>query len=614
MTSNILHIMIIWSEALQEKNAILDDLNKEFKIHKIFKIHWNKDSFLLNLRIFYSHSQKHLSPIHYDSLLRNKMKHCGDDDFIAIIFEDEHPVLAERETSNGIHLVNAHVFDKKMQYRLKTGGGHKIHASDNAWETNKDLTILFGLNTEDFCNTYKVDRQEEFYPHDCIGVRGYTSIRRLFYVLNNTINYCVLRNHECLPDEYTIEGHGDIDLLVEDKNYICYLTSANIVFPESYRVYCTIKIAGEQVPFDFRYIGDNYYDLLWEQDILDKRVLIQDLYYVPSNEDQFYSLLYHAYIQKNEIKEDYIPKLQHYANRIGVNYTADTTKAIKLLDDFLSRKGYEYIRPQDITVIYNHKNLAQSSYAFRYGKCIKRTEEKGSNGYVYSTLVYEDNKYFTKIGTSWLIDNEISFLRQLDGNHHFPKLLSIKEIKGKTKIELSRINGIDFISFFKDINHQRKSYLISFIYECLEILIILNQHNICHRDFLPTNLVVCENKGRTVVGLIDFGWAVTYDETHPKTPSNLGRYSSIKRIVPDMFTLSTFLTEYWADLPFIRMLCFWLRKSEAQNRSEQMQLLKKIILYARFIFSPYDSFRLFLRRHQRFHFLKEHIKKLFIKK
>lgn len=610
MTSSVLHIMIIWSDALDQKSAIMDDLKEEFNIRKVFCIHWDNTRFLQNLRIFYAHSQKHLSPENYDYLLINKMNHCGNGDFVAIVFEDEHSVWEDRETSGGVQCVNTRVFDKKQQYRVQTGEGHKIHASNDAWETNKDLTILLGLNTTDFLKAYPcADSQEEYYAHDCIGVGGYSSIRSLFYVLNNTISYCVLRNHECLPDEYTVEGHGDIDLLVEDKNYIYHLTAAQAVFPETYRVYSVIKIAGKEVPFDFRFVGDDYYDQLWEQQILDSKVLAQDLYYVPNDENQFYSLLYHAYIQKNVVKDDYIPKLHTYADKIGIHYSANTKDAVALLDRFLAEKHYEYVRPQDHTVIYNKENLKQSNYAFRYGQCVKRTEEDGHNGYVYSTTVYESKESFTKIGTSWLIDNEIFFLKRLEGKKHFPQLLSIEKTGGKIRIELSRISGTDFVTFFNDVNHQRRKYLQSFLSECLKILIILNQQNVCHRDFLPMNLVVSDHKDRVKVGLIDFGWAVSYNEKHPKTPANLGRYSHSDRIMPDMFTLSSFLIEYWPDLPFVRIICFLLRKSEFMNRTNQLQLLKKIDLYVRFLFSPYDAFRLFLRRHQRLHFLKEGIKR-----
>lgn len=607
-----MHILIVWSNALSHRDAIIADLNKEFKIRKIFRIHWEETAFLKNLRIFYAHSQKHLSSEAYSSLLKNKMDHCGNGDFTAIVFEDEHPHFEERETTGGVRSVNTRVFDKKVQYRLQVGDGHKIHASDDAWETNKDLTVLFGLNTADFLDKYKVaDLQEECYARDCVGAEGYASIRDLFYVLNNTIKYCVLRNHECLPDEYTVEGHGDIDLLVENKNYMTYLTSATPVFSEPYRVYSLIKIGGKEIPFDFRFVGDDYYDMSWERQIVDTRVLSKDLFYVPDDENQFYSLLYHAYIQKNEVKADYIPVLKRYAGKIGLVFSPDSKTSVKLLDGFLSRNQIEYIRPQDFTVVYNRTNLNLSAYAFRYGEFIKRTDEDGRNGYVYATKVYRNKDCFVKMGTSWLIENEALYLKQLSGKKGFPQLLSLESEGEEAKIKISCIQGADFITFFKDVNHQRRKYLQSFLLECIGILITLNQENICHRDFLPANLIISEKDSYARVGLIDFGWAVTYDEKNPKMPLSLGGQQQSDKVVPDMFTFASFLIEYWEDLPYVRIISYLLRKSESLNRSEQLQLLRKTLKYARFLFTPYDAFRLFIRRHQRIHFIKEKIKRFF---
>ena len=73
------------------------------------------------------------------------------------------------------------VFDKKQQYREWTGGGHRIHASDDEWETNKDLTLLLGQNIEDFINHTPIcNISEEELHQNCIGVNGYKSIKELF--------------------------------------------------------------------------------------------------------------------------------------------------------------------------------------------------------------------------------------------------------------------------------------------------------------------------------------------------------------------------------------------------------------------------------------------------
>ena len=596
---SIYHIMVLWSNAIYQKDFILQDLESQFEIYKVFNVHWDKEKFLDNYTVFYAHSQKHLSFSQYRNLLRGKIFHCGDEDFVAIIFKDNAPVFETRKTSSGERKVNTRVFDKKTQYRKLTGGGHKVHSSDDAWETNKDLTLMFGLNTEDFIQHYSPSAEIESFEGNCIGVGGYSSIQQLFYVLNNTVQYVVLRNYECLPDEYTVEGHGDIDLLVENKNYITYLTLARPVFPESYRVYHILNIGGRDVPFDFRNVGDDYYDRLWEENILQNRIFIKSLFYVPCVEDQFYSLMYHAYIQKREVKQDYIPKLTDFGKALGVDYRDDKELAIQLLDHFLQENKYEYIRPQDKSVVYNVKNLQISDYALRFGSFIKRVDENGTNGYVYQSLVYEKENSFVKIGTPWLIDNEALFLKKLAKYECFPHLIS-ESFEGEQKmIEISRVVGVTFTDFFKDIKHQRKAYIRSFIDEAIKVLLILNEHNICHRDFLPSNILIADVGGRCRVGLIDFGWATENGKNDVAHPLHLGGHYRAKDRDSDLYTLGSMLMEQWYDLPYIKRIAKVLRSNEALEVSQQKLTLMEAKNHISGLFTPYEELRLFLRRHQR---------------
>ena len=591
--------MVLWANALDKKDFILQDLASQFHIYKIFHVHWDQERFLDNYTVFYAHSQKHLTYQQYRNLLRGKISHCGDGDFIAIVFRDDSPVFETRKTSSGERQVNIRVFDKKTQYRQLTGGGHKVHSSDDAWETNKDLTLMFGLNTEDFIQHYSPSTEIETFHKNSLGVGGYSSIQQLFYVLNNTVEYVVLRNYECIPDEYTVEGHGDIDLLVENKNYIAYLTLAKPVFPEPYRVYHILNIAGRDVPFDFRNVGDDYYDPKWEENILRHRVFIKSLFYVPSVEDQFYSLMYHAYIQKREVKQDYVPKLIAFGKELGVDYRDEKDLAVKLLDDYMRQQAYEYIRPQDKSVVYNESNLQMSAYALRFGHFIKRVDERGSNGYVYQSLVYEKEDRFVKIGTPWLIDNESRFLRTLAQYDYFPRLLSEGMEENMRVIEISRVAGSGFTDFFKDIRHQQKAYIRSFIDEAIKMLLILNEHHICHRDFLPSNVLIADVDGRCKVGLIDFGWAIENGRDDVAHPLHLGGYYRAKDRDSDLYTLGSMLMEQWYDLPYIRRIAKVLRSKDALDVPLQKPALMEAKKRVSGLFTPYEELRLFLRRHQR---------------
>ena len=613
MSQSCLHLLIIWSTAIDKKDYIINDLSSSFIIRRIIKIHWDTKNFFDNYKTFYAHSLKHLNPTQFASVINNKIEHCGKDDFIAVIFEDEHPNMQERETSSGKRVVNINVYDKKTEYRELTGGGHRIHSSDDAWETNKDLTLLFGLNAGDFCNKFpELETKEILFSRNCVGVGGYASIQQFFYVLNNTIKYCVLRNHECLPDEYTVEGHGDIDLLIENKNYMFYLTLAKRVFPESYRVYHTIKIAGEEIPFDFRYVGDNYYDQPWEEHIIKHRRLEKMLFYIPNPEDQYYTLLYHAYIQKWEVKEDYLSKLAHYASVINEVYKPEVESAIKQIDSYLEKNRFEYIRPDDKTVVFNQENISKSNYAFRFGQLIKRLNVQDSKGMKYHSRVYEKTDSFVKIGTNWLIHNEAIFLKKLQDKDGFPKVLCEKydSVFDESYIEITRVQGDGFNTFFSNVNHQRRGYIKSFVLSSIELIRKLNAQDISHRDFLPANLIIMDKNKKSQVSLIDFGWATDIEHTNENRPDNLaGQYVTIKNAT-DSYMLGMFLLDYWYDLPYIRIISKLLRSISFDDYLSETIFKKKlnrVSFVAKIAFTPYDEWRLLCRRHLRIGWTKQAI-------
>lgn len=559
--ASIIHLLIIWSKAQSFKDHIVDDLQKEFEILKVFRCKWEKEKFLDNYFVFYSHSQCHRERNDYRRILENKVKVCGDGEFTAIILRDNNPLFEDRQTSSGVRKVNTRMFDKKCKYREMTGGGHRIHSSDDAWETNKDLTILFGMNTEDFCQKFNladlsIERtglpEVEEWKHNCVGVGGYQSISDFFYVLNNTIEYVVLRNHEVLPEEYTVEGHGDIDLLVANRNYVAYLTLAQPVFKEPYRVYHMINIAGKEVPFDFRYVQDNYYSPKWEQDILKTRVMSKDLFYVPSPEHQFYTLLYHAYIQKWEVKSDYIPKLTHYGKQINIDFKDSPDLAVELLDAFMLPRNYEYIRPNDRSVLYNKKNLQYSKVAFRHGECIKQLDfYEEPFGHFYSAVFKKENS-FVKIGTDWLLENECRILKALDGSNVVPTIIRFEELGNNLSLlEETRMSGIPVDQFFSVQSHLTTKYIKTFVRSVLAMLKNLAEHKVVHRDIMIGNILVDETNDGCSVSLIDFGWSCQISDLDKPCSRFLGGVNIDKRHKIDSYECSLLLRRLFPRSKYI---------------------------------------------------------------
>ncbi|ASR48621.1 hypothetical protein B4V02_18965 [Paenibacillus kribbensis] len=346
-----LHLFIIWEHATYCAQQIIEDLKVKFTIKRVYQIYWNNSNFSKNLSRLYGQS---LPPG------CEKQIHCGMGPFILVIVQDENPVYAIRSTSKGMCNVNINTFDAKSLYRTWTGGGHRIHGTNTQIECDHDLTLFISCNAKTFLSYFPGNWDGVIHPlyQDLLGTNGWQDIQQLFTVLNWTTEYVVLRNFECLPNQYHLELHGDIDLLVKDAVEVSFITNATKVFLEEYRVHYQINIAGKTVLFDFRYIGDNYYCNDWEMSILRNKELSHKGFFIPNQEDYFFSLIYHAFIHKPTIAQDYIERLIAMANQLNIEHfsyqTLTNNKELKLfLDAYMSKKGYHYSVPNDLSVFFN---------------------------------------------------------------------------------------------------------------------------------------------------------------------------------------------------------------------------------------------------------------------
>lgn len=355
------HLFIIWPKARYIEDKIIEDIKYKFDVVDLCEIYWSKHNFSNNLTRFYGEKLPDGS---------HKERHCGRGPFILVVVKDMNPTYEKRDTSKGVKFVNVNLFDAKSIYRKWTGGGHRIHATNSPDETKHDLVLLFGMDAEKYYSDDIANLYIRNFKQDLVGADGWKSIDELFYVLNNTINYVVLRNFECLPDNYTMKSHGDIDLLVNSYNEITYIANATKVFRSKYRVHHKVKVGENDILFDFRHIGDNYYDEPWEKDILERRRISPRGVYVPASEDYFFSLLYHGLVHKPEIGQDYRERLINLAPKIGVE-SIDmelfrNTDALKtLLIDYLARHGYSFTEPDDLSVYYNEKIVGKRRMSFQ---------------------------------------------------------------------------------------------------------------------------------------------------------------------------------------------------------------------------------------------------------
>lgn len=254
----------------------------------------------------------------------------GKTDFTIYIIQDNKPIYDYRNTSKGMRKVNTNIFDLKKSLR-KITGGYKIHATDNIQETKDNLKVL-GL-------------YDKFYKQ-----KAFSSLKDVFHELNKypKLKWVVMRNFEGMPDNVTIDEHLDVDLLVNDYYLVKTILDGTSATNNRYedgknRILNHVIINNKKVLFDFRSVGDNYYDKKLQQDMLNTRIKHTKGFYIPSKEMHLYSLIYHAIIHKPKMSPTYVKVFKQY----GLKDTEINKKNLKhKLDTWLQKNGYAYCKPE----------------------------------------------------------------------------------------------------------------------------------------------------------------------------------------------------------------------------------------------------------------------------
>ncbi len=337
-----LHLFILWSEARREESRILADIADRFEVVRVVEITWSAEAFSENLTRFYGV----LLPAG-----SYKEEHVGTGPMLVVVVRDRHPRYAPTETSRGIQTVNTNLFEAKSLHREWTGGGHKVHATNSPREFDHDITLLLGRNAREFedgvFSEYAMDDGGDAISADLAGRGGWISLRHLFHVLGSTVPYAVMRNFDVLPDAYYAGSHGDIDLIVDNVDEAVFVTGARKAFAEDFRVHVAVSVGGDDVMFDFRHIGDGYYDAAWESAMIRDAVSSNGVRTV-SPDDHLHGLLYHALIHKREIAPDYVETFRALgpSGLVDDSSRLDQDAALDALGRWMGDRGYRITLPE----------------------------------------------------------------------------------------------------------------------------------------------------------------------------------------------------------------------------------------------------------------------------
>ena len=291
-----------------------------------------------------------------------------------------------------------------------------------------------------------------------------------FFSRMNLINfpYVVLRNWEGLPHRVEMGRHSDLDLLVYDVDHWME------VFPDASRVYLAPRVQFKQkignsfIQVDVRNVGDGYYPVGFEKELLNTKVWNKNGFFTPNKKSHIVGLAYHAVHHKND---------NDYTSHLG-----DAT--IPELLEVLQKTNIGWDQPSDISV------GAYNSYMKGATSVVNK-----SNGKIIKKQV-SFNDYS-------LIENEARILKKCISKH-MPKLFS----SDSDSLEIEDCG--DHLTS-NNIPEDWKNQLI-------EIIEDLEDAGIKHNDIKVDNLMVKDN----TIMLIDFGWATFKKEETSGLPDCLG--------------------------------------------------------------------------------------------
>lgn len=164
-------------------------------------------------------------------------------------------------------------------------------------------------------------------------------------MLRNKIRYVVIRNWQDAEDESLLGPDSDLDILVQDDdlplfNYAIRPITPNAAMHITLRL---VRISDSYLKLDVRSPHDNYFPPQLAQKMIENRKKLKS-FFIPSDQDYFWSLLYHCTFQKPHLKEKYKEIL------LGIlpsDFPADKLTDRQYIWDRFEQNGWTPVEPYD---------------------------------------------------------------------------------------------------------------------------------------------------------------------------------------------------------------------------------------------------------------------------
>jgi hypothetical protein len=364
----------LWKSAKPYLNDIRKLLAEKFEVLLETEIEWSAKYFHSNAQRLYE-APIYLG-INQDEIHSSHSNKIGENKFILFIVRDIKPHYTYAQSVSGkIEMSNINIVNVKYEIRdwisVDTGVKYGIHSTNNIHEFFLQAPLLLGVERfERLLNEETII--EPFIKKDLEGAEGWKNYHELFQILNLTTNYLVQRGFETLPDE---NPEMDIDFLTDNHQRLASAIGAKQNKNQLYKG--EVLINNQEISLDLRYVGDKYYDVNWGKDMLQNKVLRNGVY-TPREDDYFFSLLFHAKVQKQDVKEKYIAILEDLSQSLNFDwykteYLQDNQAIGKILRGYYQSQAYVYENPIDKGVYKNKEviNFLPTIKTYRITKSFK---------------------------------------------------------------------------------------------------------------------------------------------------------------------------------------------------------------------------------------------------
>jgi hypothetical protein len=348
---NDYQLFIIWQNGRSFENEIIEKVESNFEILSKIDLEWSKDKVVENFnRLYKAFDNPYIS---------NKAETMGNGNLLCLMVKDNDPKYNYRKTVSGtIELVNTKAVKVKRESRALCSG-YYVHSSASPEEFYEQAILLLGdAILKEVLNGNK---KTLFLSQDLKGANGWKNFSDLFITLRYSSNYLVLRNFEFLPFDF-FDNDKDVDILCKDVNDFISASNAKVIDINDGGAKLIVRVEDQDVPFDIRFVGDNYYNSNWAKDMLSQRIQSNNEVYRPRIDDYFFSLLYHSVLQKPKIKPVYIEVFDRVSKELEFDFfdidkIYDKKYVASLLEGYFYFKGYSYTEPKDEGVYINYSVL-----------------------------------------------------------------------------------------------------------------------------------------------------------------------------------------------------------------------------------------------------------------